>query len=470
MATVHSDLFTQILSWAKKPAPRTPSSLFLYGPPGIGKTTLARACLEAAGYRVVEWNASQHRHKAAVEESLIPLLNSRNVADFFRPEGPRNLGVILDEIDGMSVGDKGGLSELVRILKEYNGNNAIICISNEWMEKKFQPFLKLCQTHAVKAPTKEDVLRLLQLQFTPLKSDDVLQLPPNLDVLAEDLLVVHGGDLRKILQSVREIKTDMISGKLSVNQVKSTIEVGLADAHALGSNRIRRSETIKTAVGQLLRGGLDMNAEVPLNNNDLNLAGLHLHESLPSWIKRHIGNNTRGYEMYKSTFQTILSSDRLDYYTFFFQHWTLFPLTYQAKLQSVNQKLFGVHGVAENAAVGWKDDDMEYTAVLSKQSMLYNQFRYLCEMRDLFMGANPSYDGGFDSTFWKANLFLEAAKQELGKKECPGYGKKTEFPVWEHSEFWRSTLPKWFPGAESSRFMRLLQALDVQHPVLFDIK
>ena len=121
MTTIHGSLFSQIVDWAKQPIPRSPSSLFLYGPPGIGKTTLARAALEAADYRVVEWNASQHRHKAAVEESLIPLLNSRNVADFFRPEGPRNLGVILDEIDGMSVGDKGGLSELVRILKGYEG-------------------------------------------------------------------------------------------------------------------------------------------------------------------------------------------------------------------------------------------------------------------------------------------------------------------------------------------------------------
>ena len=376
MAMIHTSLFTQIIDWAKKPAPRTPSSLFLYGPPGIGKTTLARLALEQAGYRVVEWNASQHRHKAAVEESLIPLLRSCNVADFFRPEGPRNLGIILDEIDGMSVGDKGGLSELVRILKEYNGHNAIVCISNEWMEKKFQPFLKLCKTFQISAPSPADVYALIKTQFE--------KVPKHCDLmkLATDLLAVHSGDLRKILQSVCEIKTDMANGTISVADVKNTIEIGLADAKALGSNRIRRSETIKSAVGQLLRGSLDMTTEVPLNNNDLNLAGLHLHESLPTWICRFIGNNERGYEVYKSVFQTILSSDRLDYYTFFFQHWTLFPLTYQAKLQAVNQLLFGHYAVNDAATSVWKDDDMEYTAVLSKQSMLYNQFRYLCEMRD----------------------------------------------------------------------------------------
>lgn len=463
MTSIHEDLFTQIVSWAKKPLPRTPASLFLYGPPGIGKTTLARAALEHAGYRVVEWNASQHRHKAAVEESLIPLLNSRNVADFFRPEGPRNLGIILDEIDGMSVGDKGGLTELVRILKEYNGENAIICISNEWMEKKFQQFQKICASYAVNAPTQMDVQRLIEAQFSK------TELPSMEEVvkLSKDLLEIHSGDLRKILQSVREIKKDMVSGKIKAKEVKETIEVGLADAHALGSNRIRRAETIKSAVGQLLRGSLDMTAEVPLNNNDLNLAGLHLHETLPSWIKKYMGNSADGYTMYKSVFQTILSSDRLDYYTFFFQHWTLFPITYQAKLQSVNQKLFGFGGIEDGASTDWRDDNMEYTAVLSKQSMLYNQFRYLCEMRDLFASTEPTYDAGFDSTFWKANLYIIAAKNELAKPETPGYGKKVGLPVWENAEFWRTMLPKWQTGIDPTRFMRLIQALDIPSPAKF---
>lgn len=458
--SIHVDLFSAIVEWAKKPSPRTPSSLFLYGPPGIGKTTLARAALEHAGYRVVEWNASQHRHKAAVEESLIPLLNSRNVADYFRPEGPRNLGVILDEIDGMSVGDKGGLTELVRILKEYNGDNAIICISNEWMEKKFQQFMKICGTFAISAPTVEDVTHLIKAQF------GTEQCPKESEIhtLASDLLAVHGGDLRKILQSVREIKTDMISGKIKADEVRATIEVGLADAHALGSNRIRRAETIKSAVGQLLRGSLDMKAEVPLNNNDLNLAGLHLHETLPIWIKKYIGNNIRGYTMYKSCFQTILASDRLDYYTFFFQHWTLFPITYQAKLQNVNEKLFGPTGIDDGASAEWTDDKMEYTAVLSKQSMLYNQFRYLCEMRDLYASAEPTYDAGFDSTFWRANLYIVAAGEALKNPETPGYGKKVGAPVWENAEFWRGTLPRWRPGADVNRFMRLIQALDIPRP------
>ena len=439
--SLHSTLFTQIVEWAKKPYPRTPNALFLYGAPGIGKTTLAHAALETAGYRVVEWNASQHRHRAAVEESLLPLLNSRNVSDFFRPEGPRNLGIVLDEIDGMSVGDKGGMTELIKLLKEYRGENAIICISNEWMEKKFQPFMKLCMSLAVVAPTKEDIASLVRTQFS-------VTVPTTLiHSLSELLLEVHTGDLRKILQTTREVRTPLESGKMTLDDLKQTMMESYVESHALSTNRIRRAETIKTAIGQLLRGQLDMLAEVPLTNNDLNLAGLHLHESLPKWLGRHIANPVRAYQMYRSCFKTLVASDRLDYYTFFFQHWTLFPLTYQAKLQGVNQILFGYQGILPETA-RWKDEEMDYTAVLAKQSMLYNQFRYLCEMRDLFVENNLS-DDGFDSTVWMANLFLLWAQ-----------GKSAKLP-WEASEVWKVELPSRVKSPDVPRFMRLLQSLHI---------
>lgn len=434
--SLHGSLFGQIVEWAKTPRERRTNALFLYGAPGIGKTTLAHAALETAGYRVVEWNASQHRHRAAVEESLLPLLNSRNVSDFFRPEGPRNLGIVLDEIDGMSVGDKGGMTELIKLLKEYRGENAIICISNEWMEKKFQPFMKLCKSFAVVAPTKEDIASLLRTQFSPAVTDATILSLSNI------LLEIHTGDLRKILQTTREVRTQLETGKMSVEEVRRTILDSFVESHALSTNRIRRAETIKTAVGQLLRGQLDLLAEIPLTNNDLNLAGLHLHESLPKWLARHITDPVRAYQMYRSCFKTLVASDRLDYYTFFFQHWTLFPLTYQAKLQGVNQILFGYQGIPTELA-RWKDEEMEYTAVLAKQSMLYNQFRYLCEMRDLF------HEDGFDSTVWTANLWMGWART-----------KTVKLP-WEASEVWKVELPLRFKSPDVPRFMRLLQSLNI---------
>ena len=43
--SLHSSLFSKIVEWAKTPRERRTSGLFLYGAPGIGKTTLAHAAL-----------------------------------------------------------------------------------------------------------------------------------------------------------------------------------------------------------------------------------------------------------------------------------------------------------------------------------------------------------------------------------------------------------------------------------------
>jgi hypothetical protein len=86
---------------------------------------------------------------------------------------------------------------------------------------------------------------------------------------------------------------------------------------------------------------------------------------------------------------------------------------------------------------------MEYTAVLAKQSMLYNQFRYLCEMRDLFN------EDGFDSTVWTANLWMGWARTKTAKLP------------WEASDVWKVELPLRFKSPDVSRFMRLLQSLNI---------
>jgi len=99
MDEIHQDIFLKLVAWASKTGRRDPVAVFLYGGPGVGKTTLAYRVCEAANLRAVECNASHVRNRAGVSEIIQPLLQSNNVADFFRPEGHRPLGVILDEID-----------------------------------------------------------------------------------------------------------------------------------------------------------------------------------------------------------------------------------------------------------------------------------------------------------------------------------------------------------------------------------
>ena len=396
---LHQAHYAALMEWIQHPAPRTPCVAFLYGPPGVGKTTLAHRVVTDAGLRAVECNASQFRHKAAMSDLIEPLMNSANVSDFFRPEGHRAMGVILDEIDGMSAGDRGGLTELVRILKNYTGPNAIICISNEWQEKRYQPLIRISMCRQIMPP---DVAACAAWM-----GRDVAHI--------EALWSRHHGDLRKLIQW----------------------QAG-AGGDSDTTNDITRPLTVQDLVMRLLQGELDIQEDLHLDNNDLNLAGLHLHESLPDWIREHYGSGTNSWNIYSKCLNAIATSDRQDYYTFFHQHWSLFPLSFQSKLQTVNYILFMANRPVTThppSSRGWK---FQYTAVLARQSWLFNQFKYLCELRDVLQ-SSPARDGGLEIALWTASL--------LGKKNLEGlllsqgdFLKKSPSVPKERVQRWLKTL------------------------------
>ena len=375
---IHQDIFLKLVDWARKPGRRDPVAVFLYGGPGVGKTTLAYRVCAASNLRAVECNASHVRNRAGVAEIIQPLLQSNNVADFFRPEGHRPLGVILDEIDGMSSGDRGGLTEIIKALKEYTGVNAIFCISNEWADKKYRPLIRLCLSYEVVPPS------IIEIQNLLIKKHPTVV--PSPDTVTE-LSLLHQGDLRKILQiwSTNVQKYGLNKSGDFKPRIEST-------------NRISRLENLKAAVMQILNNQVDIMREVALENNDMNLAGLHLHETLPHWLKSNIPDTCKSYFYYRKLLHDILQSDRIDYYTFFFQYWNLFPYSYTAKLQAVNTRLF--FELMTHIKKPIKDVPMVYTAVLSRQSWLFNQFKYLGEVRDFLSNhKSPHRNAGFEGAY-----------------------------------------------------------------------
>jgi len=369
-AEIHSNHFAVLMQWLQQPAPRQPSAAFLYGPPGVGKTTLAHRVFQAAGFKTIEYNASQFRHKGAMIEHIEPLTQSANVGDYFRSEGRRPIGIILDEIDGMSTGDKGGMTELIRIIGNHDNENAIICISNEWLEKKYQPLLRQCLCVSVDKASLESCATWIGRPICEM----------------QDIWLRHRGDLRKIAQS-----TDILDS----------------------NNDVEYSESVRDLVIRFFAGEFDLDEKLNLENNDLNLAGLHLHETLPSWLTAHYGDNT--WDLYLACLRETATSDRQDYYTFFHQHWSLFPLSFQSKLQAINWLLFHRQKPAKILPEGkiWK---YKYTAVLARQSWLFNQFKYLCEVRDCIQDSSLR-DGGLETALWltatgySGSLFADGTKE-----------------------------------------------------------
>ena len=114
----NSKLINDIKKWFKNFINKekgTKKCLLLVGPPGVGKTTIAKIILNYYNYDIVEFNASDVRNQKLVRDKLNQILNKKCVLNMMKDQ-PKKIAIIMDEIDGMSSGDKGGVPHSHEVL------------------------------------------------------------------------------------------------------------------------------------------------------------------------------------------------------------------------------------------------------------------------------------------------------------------------------------------------------------------
>ena len=102
-------------------------SLTLHGPPGIGKTSLAYAIANEIESEIFELNASDLRNKIKLREILQPVAHQKSLLK-------KGKIILVDEVDGISAVDRGGLTELLSLIS--STYYPIIITANDIWSKK----------------------------------------------------------------------------------------------------------------------------------------------------------------------------------------------------------------------------------------------------------------------------------------------------------------------------------------------
>ena len=191
-------------------------AIILSGPPGIGKTTAAHLAAKLEGYDVIETNASDTRSKKLVEEGMGDVMNNTSLLGFFAGHGKsadttkKNIVLVMDEVDGMSAGDRGGVGALAKFCKKTEVPLILIC--NERRLPKMKPFDHVAMDVKFQRPTVDQV----RSRVMTICHREGLKLSPQ---VINALIEGCGKDIRQIINMLATIKLDQKS--MDFDQTKS---------------------------------------------------------------------------------------------------------------------------------------------------------------------------------------------------------------------------------------------------------
>ena len=170
--------------------------IYIYGDPGSGKTTFITNILKELDYDIIKYDAGDIRNKSIIDTITKHNMSDKNVLSMFY-KNVKNIAIIMDEIDGMNNGDKGGINSLIKIIRPKKTKkqrleeitlNPIICIGNYHIDKKIKELMKVCHVIELKSPTKEQMSLIIETLMPEMEDENI----------KNNIINFIQGDLRKL--------------------------------------------------------------------------------------------------------------------------------------------------------------------------------------------------------------------------------------------------------------------------------
>ena len=328
--------------------------IYLYGNPGIGKTTFVIKLLKLLDYDVIHYDAGDIRNKNIIETITKDTMANTNVISYFTKKR-KKIVIVMDEIDGMNNGDKGGINSLIKIIRpkktkkqktEELSNNLIICIGNYHIDKKIKELMKVCETIELKSPTLKQTENI------------ITKLIPKIDKpLLKNIVYFSKNDLRKISLIYNLFKNNKT---VDNNIIKNIFECKCynEDAKDITKNLINTDYTMDEHL-------------LIMNDTERTIVGLLWHENIVDVLSKT--KPELAICFYEKILKNICFADYIDRITFQKQIWLFNEMSSLIKT-FYNNKLY--HQTIQKKQK-FNPTEVRFTKVLTKYSTEYNNALFL---------------------------------------------------------------------------------------------
>ena len=352
---------------------RSPSfnkGIYVYGAPGAGKSEFVSRLLAELNYDVVRYDSGDLRNKALIESLTHNNISGQNVLQMMHG-ADRKIAIVMDEIDGMNSGDKGGITALIKLIRQKKTKKQraesitlvpIICIGDYCADKKIKELIKGCSAFELKAPTAPQMRALLALLAPALARESADRI---------DRVVAYAqSDIRRLLFAA---KLHAASPELLFGEPAALETVFRASAH---------NEDAKDIVRHLLTAPepVDRHNAV-LTDANRTIVSLLYHENVPDAFRGMPAARTLPF--YARFLDNMCFADYIDRLTFQNQIWIFNEMSSLLKVFRGNQMFHDAFPELRGAP---PPAEVRFTKILTKYSTEYNNQGFvfsLCQKLDL---------------------------------------------------------------------------------------
>jgi len=172
--------------------------IILHGPSGTGKTTIVHAIAKENNADIFELNSSDLRNRLKLEEILKPASEQHSL---FK----KDKILLMDEVDGVTGTDIGGVPELIRILEKTA--HPIVMTGNDIWDSKFSELRPKCKLVEMSPLLADDIARVLK---NISEKEGVKENPHYLKQIA----IKSQGDLRA---AINDLHTYVLSDQTNID-------------------------------------------------------------------------------------------------------------------------------------------------------------------------------------------------------------------------------------------------------------